>query len=280
MVTVKRKVGFAYLESSSESFNYDNLVEEIRTISELNSRERLFTYGEDKFCRLSNFRNLHSQEKVQLLFKGGKHKDRRPLINPNNENERNNPKSINEGEREQTHVIIKSLTSGILMIHEAGLDVLPISTIINYLNSKLQLKPAPFQIRFTTLAADDFEAKIDSLNRIMQTEITLDTTMVGSDYLNLTNLLDAQDRSKLVVTARRKKDITNIVRGVFNLFNNGSDKIKGVRIKGRTDDNIEVEYATDFIKRKEVIFVTKDDQGVINSNEVFREMHVILEQYQ
>lgn len=280
METVKRKIGFVKLESISNSFNFDDLIIALEAVKALSNERRKFLYGDNKFCRLSSVTKHQGNSKIQLLFKGGKHKDRRPLINPENENERDNPKGRREGEREQTHVIIKLTTNGILLVHEMGLDVLGIGTMIKYMNLKFEEVGQQIILKHTILTTDNFIEQIDRLSRIMETEITIETRLLGTPFFNLTNLLDAKDRSKIIVKAKRKKDIKNFVRSVYTLISNGSEDIKDVKIKGRTDDNIEVEYATDFLKKKEVISVSRNDDGVLNSVEIFREMNVILLKYQ
>ena len=70
----------------------------------------------------------------EILFKSAKHGTRKPLINRNTANERDNPKTLEEGEVEKVHLVLKYTKNETTVFLEKNRDELSMQNIIDYFN--------------------------------------------------------------------------------------------------------------------------------------------------
>ena len=137
MSTKKRKIGFYALKIVDKENNElihspETLRPIIDFIISLQPNARIYdVVSSNKFHLLHN---VTDSDNIQtIIFKSAKYFHRPPLINKDNAFERENPKELNEGESELTHIAFKYLEDEIIVLLEERKVGLTINTLINYL---------------------------------------------------------------------------------------------------------------------------------------------------
>lgn len=126
MVMAKHKIGFYWLllrNGENDIRVEDNFCRLLEYINSLPRIERKQDISGDKFCFLEEYVNHSNRNICTLLFKSAKHSYRAPLLNRNTVEERENPKTLDEGEGMKTHLLIKWIDGDGLMLLETGRDV-------------------------------------------------------------------------------------------------------------------------------------------------------------
>ena len=104
MKNIKRKVGFYFLSVVNNEGNLsieDELNRLVKFIEAQTKKVRKQDISDAKFCFLDSSEFLEDDATLKLLFKSANHSYRAPLLNKNTIEERENPKTMDEGERKK-----------------------------------------------------------------------------------------------------------------------------------------------------------------------------------
>ena len=104
----KRKIGFYYLFFKRDDVEMPieaNLLNVLAFLGLKSRVERKQDISNDRFAFLDSYSHNTTQENdlLELLFKSAKHSYRAPLLDKNTVEERENPKTMAEGEQMKTH---------------------------------------------------------------------------------------------------------------------------------------------------------------------------------
>lgn len=117
----KRKIGFYYLILETENNNLEISTELSRVFSFLLAQEKIarkIDLSTNKFCLLEESQ-INDEEMIQkIIFKSAIHSYRAPLLDRETVNERDNPKTLREGESQKTHFVIKYKDGDAILIGE------------------------------------------------------------------------------------------------------------------------------------------------------------------
>ncbi|MFN5847589.1 MAG: hypothetical protein ACK43K_03805, partial [Chitinophagales bacterium] len=101
---------------------------------------------------------------------------------------------MTEGERIKTHCLVRITNNNeVIFCLESSTSTLSIQSIINYLNHFItQYFDAHnienrYRIDFDIIAKDNFMEELQSLNRVVSTEVFIDKQILGSEALNYSN---------------------------------------------------------------------------------------------
>jgi len=286
MATKKRKIGFYYLTLSVNENDIDIQNALNSTLENLNDLERIDrkkTISGKKFGLLDNINSNRERSKHKLLFKSATHSFRPNLIDKSTVEERPNPKTIDEGETQKTHLIIKYINGDIIIALERHFQGMSIKQIVDYLNHFATQfdEENSFKFAFETILKDDFLEEIEGLSRVVSADIFVDKQVLGGDALNFSERINTVQHEIVVsVKAKRLDTIKDFTRDIYALFNGGQQSVNKIRLIGRNNDNNIVTINTDLIERQEYVMATVNDiTGEIVTSELFIELDTVLHNY-
>lgn len=278
MRRTKRKIGFYYLtiNEGNDLGNSFNLVMDY--INSLSRQDRAYELGNQKFCFLESYQVNGQQSKI--MIKSAKHSFRPNLVHRDTIQERENPKAIEEGEIEKSHIVTKIMENTICLILDKHMGGITIRQLVKYLNefSRNIDMEIPINFGYEIVVKENFLEEIENLNRVICAQIVVDKQLLGSDALNYSNRINEVKHDIILnVKAKRLSSIEDFAIDIFNKFRRENNRINKIRIIGRNDENNEVVLNTDRIERQEFINAEiNESTGEISSLDVFSEMESVL----
>src|SRR5690606_21700207 len=144
---------------------------------------------QNKFHFLSSV-DFRSPTRQDVVFKSAKYNHRPPLIDRNTAEERSNPKRLQEGDSERTHLGILVSDDEATIIMEERRSGISRTILESYLNTFLkayresQGKKRDFHIEITQLLRKDFLVELSKFNRITDGQIYVTRSALnGSEFL-------------------------------------------------------------------------------------------------
>jgi hypothetical protein len=289
MSTTKRKMGFYSLAVNDLStsppiiVNPSIIIDVINYIMNLDKNDRVFDlYRSHKF-HLLDYSYL-KDDIHKLIFKSGKYYHRPPLIDKESADERDNPKTLTEGESEKTHLVVKYKHSEAILIKEDRQSGISIKNLVEYLSHYLWLmrrnidQKIRYNVTFSIIPKEDFLQELNNLSRAMVGEIFLDRKILGSESLNLASRTEeVQETLQLIIKAKRKKSIKETLIDIFHNFVANISEIAKIRIYGLNDKGDTILLDTDLIKKIEYISTEIDEAtGIVESNKFLARLATIM----
>lgn len=217
----------------------------------------------------------------RIVMKSARHSFRPNLIHRDTVEERENPKRIEEGECEKSHIVTKVTDNNICLIldvHKGGITIRQLVKYLNEFGRNINTVEAPINFGYEIVVDRNFLAELNNLDRVTCAEVIMDKQILGSDALNYSNRINqVKQNITLTVKAERGGNIIDSVTDIYHRLIGGSERIDRIRIVGRNDENNEVKLSTDFIEKQEWIQASiNEETGEISSSEVFFEMESVL----
>lgn len=284
MATKTRKIGFYYLTLvSGEIPINDALSQTLDSISNLEKVDRKQIIREPKFGFIDIINSNNGNTIHKLMFKSASHSFRPPLVHRDTVQERESPKSMEEGETQKTHLITKAINGDVIIVLEKHQNGLTIEQVKNYLNkfaSELELENR-IKFDYEAIAKDNFLEEIENLTRVISADVYADKQLLGSDSLNYSERTSSVRHEVIVsVKAKNRNSISDFARDVFAKLNLGENSIQRLRIVGRNHDNNIVKINTDFIERQEYVMPEINEvTGEISTSNLFTEMESIIHNF-
>jgi len=226
---------------------------------------------------------------ASILFKSARHSYRAPLLDRNTVEERENPKTMDEGEQMKTHIVLKKIDESPIALIESGNNLMTGKNIIDYLNFGISIYNSNIEdsekldgvFSIEMMPRDDFREVLESMSRVTCASIFIDKNILGSDVLNYTEPSETiQDDVVLQIKANRKKSILDSLYRIVDKYNGNNSNIRRIRVVGRTDNNNETIIDTGFIVKKEFVEVTQNsDTGEFSSIEMFQSIKELSNQF-
>ena len=284
----KRKIGYFYLEFEQGEGHYEIQDVFVTVMSYCMSREkndRLHNLPNQKFCFLNEFTESNEHPDLyKIVFKSAKHSYRAPLLDKNTANERENPKTLEEGELYKTHLVIDFHDNeefGVVYIENAQ-NLLSMQQVVMYLNAFLfkyndetdEDSKINGLFKQSYMARSDFREALDEMCRVSVATLTVDKAIVGSNALNYSNQIEeAQEDIQLTIKAKRSVSIKNLIYGALNRLNSGDMPIKRMRIHGKLDNDNDCIIDTDKFAKKEYVEVQQNaDTGEYDTRHMFLQL--------
>lgn len=279
----KRKIGFYYLSVNEGNELVSSYNEVINYINSLQKQARTHDLGNNKFCFLESYETNANQSINKMILKCAKHSYRPNLVHRDTIIERENPKQLQEGEIEKSHIVMKIAEDTISIILDKHFGGVTIRQFVNYLNrfSHNLESEIPIRFGFEIVVKENFLEEIENLHRVTCADVVVDKQLLGSDALNYSNRIN-QVKHDIVLTVKAKKhnSIEDFARDVFSKFIGGEQSISKIRIVGRNEENNQVVLSTDFIERQEYVWAEfSESTGDVSSSDMFIEMTSVLENF-
>ncbi|HMN16344.1 MAG TPA: hypothetical protein PKD03_01900 [Ignavibacteriaceae bacterium] len=283
----KRKIGFYALsltrnDAIVETVELENLIKHIMSLP---VTERIYDLvGSNKFHILHSV-NTKIKNIYNLIFLSAKYNHRPPLINKTNADERENPKLLNEGEKEKTHLSIKFIRDEVIAILEERQVGISMNQIKNYfikfLQSYLEANPTTekFKFDFHIIPKENFLKELNNLKRVTIGNIYLEKNVLKSEFAELAdrNGSEIQDDIILTVKAKPKHNSIQVIRGFYTRFTKNPQRIKKIRVIGYSEDGNQVVLDTEVMKKIEYVVIDLDEETrTVNSESLFHKFNEVL----
>lgn len=274
MSIAKRKIGFYSLVPTDlsvagpASSNPQIIIDIIDFIMSLNKFDRIYDLEQNKRFHLLNYAARNGNVE-KLIFTSGKYNHRPPLIDKETADERDNPKTLSEGESEKTHVVLKYNDDEIILLKEERFHGIHINTIVNYFYKMLWTmnKNLNYKINFSIIPKTDFYHELAQLNRVTIGEAHVERQLIGSEYLNYSDRIENVKNSiQITIKARRGRSIKDTLVDLYNKATSASSNIKKIRVYGTNVNGDNVLLDSDIIKMVEYLKTNIDEiTGIVNS---------------
>ena len=256
------------LNHQFEDFNFDGFTEFMNNVEELNKR---FPISDTKFCSLDfieeiNPRNYQGRTKCYFgCVKSATYGTRKDLLDSATNSERENPKELTEGEREENYFVLAFTgTSEFEIIFQNAHNGITSNQFKSYLDKFIfrYLNSIEEEMNFNTEIGDIIienpEEIISRLDRIVECKVYIDKEVLGSQFLNFTErTLNVKEDLVVDIRADFKQSIVEVARDLMqNIVHN--NRISKIWIRGKDNDNNETKFFIERIMKSNYIDVTLD----------------------
>lgn len=281
MKNSKRNIAFFTLEvNECIEKNINEFIKSLMDkIQSLEKRERKHNLYNDRFCFMQTC--VSDEDVIKCLFISAKHGTRLPLIDKDNLESRDNPKTKNEGEEEHTHVLLKFMNEECTVLLEQGRDLLKMKNICDYFNAFYNKLDGTVNnpLSYSLIASEDFESALnEKVSRLSQGEIFVDKRLLGSDSLNFSNRIETvKNEIILQIKPQPKENIKDLFIDIFKKFSTDQSMIKRIRIKGKSEDGTDcvADTLVSFIKKQSITIQKDEETGAVKSDYIFSQMKEI-----
>lgn len=282
MSTSLRKIGYYDIrikdpEEKDIYLNNDLFIDTIILIekeSKIEKREDIIKSNKFYFLDMASRKQIGLNTVIKLIFKSAKFKHRPDLIHHKTLKERDNPKLMEEGEEEKTHIILKKEKDRLLCLFEEKQSGITFNQFIRYItmfNKKFSdlNKAEKFLIEDSVIPGGDFIDRLESLDRVTQGEFFVDLSIIGSDFSQLANDTTIKPFGKLSVSVVKFGNMKKNAKKLFKFQKKNPEKIIRIRYKGYKNDN-PILLDSNYLKNIEHITVKIDKKtGLVNSDDIF-----------
>lgn len=289
MSVSNRKVGlyyFDFIDKNENKLEKDKLIEYFNGLLDfINAKDY-----EDKIIEISTSNRFYFVESINkdetkrdIVFKSAKIGHRPPLIKKDTGEERENPKLLDEGESEKTHLTIKYKNDEIIVALEERKVGITIGQIVKYLNDFNIQNPIEehYSINLNIIPYSGFIEHLNDFERITIGKIEMDKQYLGSEYLELADFGNTiQENITVTINANRKNSIIpdNIIK-LYDKYKQNDTKVKRIRIQGYTSEKTKIQLDTESLKKIEHIEANIDDlTGLVDTNDLFKKLNIILQE--
>jgi hypothetical protein len=256
------------IEDQHEDFDFDSFATYLTSLPDL---ERRFPIHDTKFCSLSFIEVIdprYFQGRTKCFFgciKSATFGTRKDLLDSATNEERDNPKTLTEGEKEENYFILAfNDNSEFEIIFQNAHNGINTNQFKNYLDKFINkfLSSIEVEKNFNTEIGDIIienpEEIIARLDRILECKVYIDKDVLGSNFLNLTErTLNVKEDLIVDIKADFRKSIAEVARDLIqNIAHN--TKISKIWVRGKDNDNNETKFFIERIMKARYINVTLD----------------------
>jgi len=294
MSTTKRKIGVYSVKTllkkeNNKSEPLSSFVNVLKYINTLDKVNRILDMKkEHKIHLLKSVTFKNNSKIINLIFESAKYNHCPDLIDRLTAEERKNPKSLEEGEREKTHVAmyVDDENEEIIVLLEERRSGIPKKKIEEYLMSYAskyysdQDKTVPFTMIWAIIPSGSFSETLKRFQRITEVKLCADKKILGSEFLNYSEKIEKVRMDIDIILKPNSRDTLapQLVSDFLKKRKITNASLHNVRVLGLTDEGNELILDTDIMKRIEYVNVTLNKlTGEVSSAKIFEELNTILE---
>lgn len=219
-----------------------------------------------------------------IAFGSAKYNHRPPLLDTNSGSERENPKNLDEGELERTHMAFGYRDDEVILILEERQAGISIGKLVSYIDRFAESifeehgQVKDYRIEYSIIPKDDFLYELDQMQRVVVGTIYTDKVLLGSEYLKFSERLEsAKEDIEITVKAKRDCSIRDTLRDFYNKLISDGSEITKIRVHGTNSEKNKVTLDTDFIKKIEYVKADLDEiTGLVDTKNIFRQFNAML----
>ncbi|EIW92378.1 hypothetical protein HMPREF1321_1570 [Capnocytophaga sp. oral taxon 412 str. F0487] len=250
---------------SYDEFDFNNFVE---FVNNLDDESKKYNINRTKFCSIEFINQLEQRDcngRLKCFFgciKSAPFGVNKPLLDYSDNTERDNPKNLTEGEKEQNYFILafNSNSEFEIIFQKSGLGISInqfknyIDNLINKYLSYINLEKE-FRTEMGDIIIENLNDIIDRIDRIVECKLYIDKQVLGSDFLGLSNrTLSVKKELTISAKAEYNQSIEQFLRDILqNITHNNT--ISRVWVRGKDNNNNEAKFFIEKIMKGNTISV-------------------------
>jgi hypothetical protein len=260
----------ANVENQYDGFNFSAFK---NYINALTNNEKKYAIHDTKFCSISLLEEIDPREyqgRTNCYFgciKSATHGTNRDLLDSRTNEERDNPKDLEEGEKEENYFIIAfNGNSECEIIFQFAHNGINPSQFRNYLERFITRYLTSIEVERTfntelgDIIIENPEEIINRLDRIVECKVYIDKDVLGSDFLNLTErTFNVKEDLVVDITANFRQSIVEVARDLVHGIAHNR-RISKIWIRGKDNDNNETKFFIESIIKATHINIDLDPQ--------------------
>lgn len=193
-------------------------------------------------------------------------------------------KTLSEGDEEITHLCIRIDPDEAYVVFEQRVSGVSFGRFVEYLNHFFKRYKRDKEVQediylnSNAVLIHDFENVLGCVQRISSAELYTHKEIVGSEFLDLMEI-DTNVRDEVIFTikAERRASLSREkIQHAFRQLISGDSKITRMRLRCKDNDDISIMLDTINMKKKDEITVKLNDNGIVDTIDIFIKMKDIL----
>lgn len=286
----ERKIGFYQLQLTDKTedrniVNPKDIFELIRDINQSLIKDKII----DEYKKYIAYSMDSVTDKGNTIFVSmiaAKYNHRPKHFNKITGEERTNSKTIDEGDKEVTHLGLKLCNDEIIVIKEERKVGITINQFIEYLKKMISLRNITSDVfkdnilKIAVIPKGDFQSELNNLTKVLSAEIHANKRLLGNEYFNFGKRLEPIKKTfKIIIAANRGesilKPILEFYDGIYTKMSN--DEFEKIRVIGKDENSNTVLLDSDLVKKIEKINVDLDPSSrVVDRVSIFKKFEEML----
>ena len=213
-------------------------------------------------------------EYYEIILKNCKYNFTPDIINVETNNEHPSSKNLNEGDKEQTHILIY----GNKLLLEKRRNGTPLGILQKYFNEALQkvkinLDAQIYKIVFAQIFDENFLDTLKIVKRIKSSKFKFKSNLLNSDFFNFSNDTGVEDTYLLEIKAKKRNEFNkiNFIKKIESLLSE-EKAIDKISVDICDENNISRIINTEEFAKFSKIYVSKKETGELLSTDMFEKM--------
>lgn len=215
----------------------------------------------------------------QVILANCKFNYRPNLIDINNRLERQSPKNSSEGDKEKTHVIIKTDATIIFEQRRNGTGAFVFNKLLNMAWKKIKntIDDDIISIQMEQEIDKNFLEIIREANRIKGLKVVAESHIVGSEYLNFSNDKGVKETYEISIRAKKRHEFNKetFIQKIEQLLAEDTQIDKIIVDLNDNENNPRI-INTDQFAKQYIIYVNKNSNGEVDTVDMFCKMNELL----
>ena len=272
----KRKITYHVLKfhegsdvnNSYDEFNFSDFADYLNSLS---NNDRNTAIHDTKFCAISLLDQIDPREyqgRSSCYFgciKSATHGTNKDLLDSRTNAERDNPKALEEGEKEENYFIMAfSGNSQCEIIFQNAHNGINANQFGKYLDKFISRyltftgSERTFNTELGDIIIENPEEIINRLDRIVECKVYIDKEVLGSEFLNLSErIFNVKEDLVIDITANFRKSIVEVARDLVHGVANDR-RISKIWVRGKDNDNNETKFFVESIMKDTHINILLD----------------------
>ena len=213
-------------------------------------------------------------EYYEIVLKNCKYNFTPDIINVETNNEHPSSKNLNEGDKEQTHILIY----GNKLLLEKRRNGTPLGILQKYFNEALQkvkinLDAQIYKIVFAQIFDENFLDTLKRAKRIKSSKFKVKSNLLNSNFFNFSNDTGVEDTYLLEIKAKKRNEFNkiNFIKKIESLLSE-EKAIDKISVDICDENNISRIINTEEFAKFSKIYVSKKETGELLSTDMFEKM--------
>lgn len=213
-------------------------------------------------------------EYYEIVLKNCKYNFTPNIINVENNTEHESTKSLSEGDKEQTHVLIK----GNRVLYENRRNGTPLWVLSLYFNNALNIIKSAIDINinkliFSQILDKNFIETLKRAKRIKSSTFNVKSKLINSDYFNFSEDSEVSDNYRIEIKAKKRKSFNKqyFINKIESLLSN-EKVVEKISVDICDENNIPRVINTEQFAKLYKIYVDRKETGEISSENMFLKM--------
>ena len=256
--------------------NIDALRQVVNMMGNLSVKERTQDFNQsEKSVTLASVR-IMDQECLGLIFKSGKYGHVASLINRFDGSERETDKTMDEGEKELTHVCMKFTHDSAIFALEGNRDGIGAQLIMKYFQQYLNSIDSSLKLQLSYLSTTGMSDILEKASRIISVEVDCTYKDSNEDIFREIYGDDVRDTYTVMLRPERRRSLPiNKIKSLYEKTKKG-DKFRRIRISMRTNEGDDVVLDSLMDRVRDKVDVMVDSHGIVLSESILSSLRKYL----